>query len=129
LLRSPLAERIMGSGPSAGENGEFASTQNPAFIPWMIIALLRERSDQPVGRTMRLRNCFYEQSCIPQMLKDPQMVVIGIADGVHVIQSSEDPFVINLSGLTSRPFVPVIEHVEPSTLMPQPAAGTTAAGR
>jgi hypothetical protein len=129
LLRSPLAERIMGSGPIAGENGEFASTQNPAFIPWMIIALLRERSDQPVGRTMRLRNCFYEQSCIPQMLKDPQMVVIGIADGVHVIQSSEDPFVINLSGLTSRPFVPVIEHVEPSTLMPQPAAGTTAAGR
>jgi len=128
-LRSPLAERIMGTGPIAGENGEFSSAQNPVVIPWMIIALLRERSDQPLGRTMDLQNCDYEQNCIRRTLKDPRTVVIGIADGVHVIRSSEDPYVINLSMLTSRPFFPVIEHIEASALMPESSAGGAAGVR
>jgi hypothetical protein len=128
-LRSPLAERIMGTGPIAGENGEFSSAQNPVVIPWMIIALLRERSDQPLGRTMNLQNCDYEQNCVRQTLKDPRTVAIGIADGVHVIRSSEDPYVINLSVLTSRPIAPMIEHAEPSTLVPQPSTAGTAATR
>jgi hypothetical protein len=127
LLRSPLAERIMGTGPIAGENGEFSSAQNPIVIPFMTIALLRERTDHPIGRTMGLKGCVFEQSCIPVTLKDPHTVAIGIADAVHVIRSSEDPYVINLSGLTSRPIVPVIEHIETPRLSPEPAAAGPAA--
>jgi hypothetical protein len=127
LLRSPLAERIMGTGPIAGENGEFSSAQNPIVIPFMTIALLRERSDHPVGRTVGLKGCVFEQSCVSVALKDPHTVAIGIADAVHVIRSSEDPYVINLSGLTSRPIVPVIEHIETPAQRPEPAAAAPAA--
>jgi hypothetical protein len=122
LLRSPLAERIMGAGPIAGENGEFSSAQNPIVIPFMTIALLRERSDHPVGQTIGLKHCLYGQSCIQEALKDPHTVVIGITDGVHVIRTPEDPYVINLSGLTSRPIVPEIERIETPAPMPEPAA-------
>jgi hypothetical protein len=78
---------------------------------------------------MNLQNCDYEQNCVRQTLKDPRTVAIGIADGVHVIRSSEDPYVINLSVLTSRPIAPMIEHAEPSTLVPQPSTAGTAATR
>jgi hypothetical protein len=77
----------------------------------MIIALLRERDDHPVGRTVGVTQCVSDQQCIERALKDPHTVAIGIAD-VHVIRSRENPFVINLSLATSTPIVPVIERVQ-----------------
>ena len=109
VLRPLVAERMLGSGTSAGENAQLNSAQNPVVIPWMIIALLRERADHPVGRSVGLQICVFDQDCVRQTLRDPHSVVIGIEDPVHIIKSSVPPYVLNLSQLTSRPIVPQIE--------------------
>jgi hypothetical protein len=110
-LRPTFAQQLLGNEIYAGETAQFSSVQNPVVVPWMIIALLRERDDHPVGRTVALTQCVSDQQCIERSLKDPHMVAIGIAD-VQVIRSRENPFVINLSLPTSTPILPVIEHVQ-----------------
>jgi hypothetical protein len=108
-LRPILAERMLGDGTSAGENAQLSSAQNPVVVPWMIVALLRERHDHPVGRAVGMSVCVSDQSCVAESLRHPDTVATGVADSVHVIRSSVPPYVINLSLLTSKPVFPVIE--------------------
>jgi hypothetical protein len=118
-LRPTFAERLLGDGRNAGENAQFSSAQNPVVVPWMIIALLRERDDHPVGGAIGLTECVSDQECIERSLKNPHTVAIGIADAVHVIRSRENPFVINLSLPTSRPIAPVIQRIEEPSFKPE----------
>jgi hypothetical protein len=122
VLRPVFAERILGNGTSAGENAQLASAQNPVVVPWIIIALLRERNDHPLGRSVgSLQICVFDQACVEKTLRDPHSVVIGIEDSVHVIKSSAVPYVINLSATTSRPIVPEIERAEAWKVAPEHA--------
>jgi len=128
VLRPAFAERILGHGTSAGENAQLSSAQNPVVVPWIIIALLRERDDHPLGRSVGLQICVFDQDCVAQTLREAHSVVIGIEDSVHVIRSSTVPYVINLSAITSKPIVPAIERTEASTLAPEHATGGAASG-
>jgi len=118
-LRPAFAEQILGDGTSAGENARLASAQNPAVVPWIIIALLRERDDHPLGRSVDLQSCAFDQACVEKALRNPHAVVIGLEDSVHVIKSSAVPYVINLSAITSKPIVPRIERAEEWKAAPQ----------
>jgi hypothetical protein len=128
VLRPAFAERILGDGTSAGENAQLSSAQNPVVVPWIIVALLRERDDHPLGRSVGLQICVFDQDCVSQTLHDAHSVVIGLEDSVHVIRSSAVPYVINLSAITSKPIVPEIERTRESTLAPEPAPGRAASG-
>ena len=109
-LRPTFAERLLGDSKYTGENAQLASAQNPVVVPWMANAVLRERLDQPMGRTVGLNICIFDQPCVARTLSDPHNVAIGIEDPVHVIKSSITPYVINLSLITSKPVIPIIEH-------------------
>jgi hypothetical protein len=121
VLRPPFAELIVGKEDSAGENARLASAQNPAVVAWMIIALLRERQDHPVGRSVGLEWCATDQACVERVLHDQHSVAVAVVDPVHVVRSSAAPYVIDLSSITSRHIVPVIERIEPSMPVPKPA--------
>jgi hypothetical protein len=110
LLRPAFAQAILGSGGSAGENARLSSAQSAAVVPWMIVAVLREHDDHPVGRSVNLHGCVFDQSCVDRALRDPFSVVIGLEDSVHVIRTSAAPYVINLSAITARPIIPAVAH-------------------
>jgi len=128
VLRPAFAERILGGESSAGENAQLSSAQNPVMVPWLIIALLRERADHPLGRSVGLQICVFDQGCVQRTLRDPRTVVIGLEDSVHVVRSSAVPYVINLSAITSKPIVPDIERTDAWALSPQPPGGTASGG-
>jgi len=107
--RPALAQSV---GAGAGDGAILSSAANWVQISWMVTALLRERSDHPLGRSVRLVDCVLDQACVEQALRDPHTVAIGVADGA-LIRSAERPYVINLSLLTSRPVVPRIEPPGP----------------
>jgi hypothetical protein len=110
--RPPFEARLLGDTAKSGENTLLSSAGNPISIPWMIAALLRERPDHPVGRSVGLMICVFDQACARRAIHDSHTVVIGLADSVSVIRSSERPYVINLSLLTEKPVVPVVELVD-----------------
>jgi hypothetical protein len=107
--RPAFAEQRMPKAQGLGENAVLSSAMNPVSIPWMIDAVLRERNDHPIGRSVALIDCGFDQPCVRSALRDPKAVVIGIADTVKVTKTSEMPFVINLSLITTKSVTPVIE--------------------
>jgi hypothetical protein len=129
VFRPAFAERVLGDGASAGENARLSTAQSPAVVPWMIIALLRERNDHPVGRSVGLDWCVTDQDCVQRVLRDGHSVAVALVDSVHRIESSTVPYVINLSLLTDRPVAPVIERKEAQAPPPKAAARTATVGR
>lgn len=112
LERPAFVEQLLRGAKNVGENAVLSSSKNPVSIPWMINALLRERADQPVGKTIEIVDCAFDQSCVNSTLVGSNKVVLGITYGDAPVKSSENPFVINMSLLTSKPIVPVIQHIE-----------------
>jgi hypothetical protein len=117
LVVSPVKERpafveeLFGGAKNAGENAVLSSSKNPVSIPWMVNALLRERADHPVGKSIEIVDCAFDQGCVNGTLADSTKVALGITNGDAPVQSTENPFVINNSTLTSKPIDPIIEHV------------------
>jgi hypothetical protein len=95
----------------AGENVVLSSAKNPVSIPWMFNALLRERTDHPVGRTASLINCEFNQVCASNIFR-PNEVALLVSDADATIKSSASPYVVNLSLLTSRPGYPKIVQAD-----------------
>lgn len=110
--RPAFAEKLLSGSKNAGENAVLASSKNPVSIPWMVNALLREREDHPVGKSIEIVDCGFDQGCVNGILAGNINVALGITKRDHVpVKSIEIPFVINNSALTSKQINPVIEHV------------------
>ena len=107
LVNRPTVARSVGA--KAGENATLSSAANWVQISWMINALLRERADHPLGRSVELVDCMFNQDCIRRALRDRRTVALGVV-GDRAIKTSETPYVINFSLLTDRPYTPVIER-------------------
>ena len=107
VLRPAIAQSV---GAEAGDNAILSSAANWVQISWMVNALLRERSDHPMGRSVNLLDCVLDQGCVEQTLREPHAVALAVAYGA-VIRTSEPPYLINFSLLTAQPAVPRIELV------------------
>jgi F5/8 type C domain len=111
LSRPQRVEQYLRSGRTMAENAILASSANPISIPWMINALLRERTDHPIGKTVEIASCSFDRACAEEKLNEGD-VVISLASGGAPVRVPENPFVINLSQLTSHPVHPAIELVK-----------------
>lgn len=117
LVVSPVKERpafveeLFGEAKNAGENAVLSSSKNPVSIPWMVNALLRERTARSAGKSIEIVDCGFDQVCASGILADSTKVALGITYGDVPIQSTEKPFIINNSTLTSKPINPIIEHI------------------
>ena len=109
--RPAFVEELFGRVKNIGGNAVLSSSKNPVTIPWMVNALLRERVDHPVGKSIGIVDCSFDQSCVNGTLADGANVALGITNGDVPIKSTEDPFIINNSTLTSKPIYPTMEHV------------------
>jgi hypothetical protein len=93
------------------DNAVLASSQNLVSIPWMVNALLRERSDYP---RIQVVGCEFDQSCANRWLLDPNSVVVGYSYGAAPINAAAEPFVINFSLLTTAPVTPSVTVIRAS---------------
>jgi hypothetical protein len=91
------------------DNAVMASSINPVSIPWMVNALLRERRDHPA---FQMVDCAFDQACANGWLQDPKKIVLGYTNGIETIKTAVEPFVINLSALTSNAVNPSIVRGE-----------------
>lgn len=110
MERPAFVERLLKGTGSTGENTVFSSAKNPVSIPWMINALLRERTDHPVGTSIPIVDCEFDQVCANNVPSNDAKVVLSITNGDIPFISAEDPFIINNSLLTSRPVYPSVLH-------------------
>lgn len=78
-------------------------------IPWVFNAIFRERTDHPVGRSIDIIDCHFDQKCAKENLAMGKIVLLQTYGGMDRIRVSEKPFVINLSMLTVNPVSPNIE--------------------
>jgi hypothetical protein len=110
IARPEYVESVLGAA-YAGENATLSSSGNPVTIPWMVTALLRERADSPIGKSIGMVDCGNDQNCANSVLAETNNVVLAYTDGNVPIKSTDNPFLINNSALTSRPVNPVIERI------------------
>lgn len=99
-----------GGNRGLGDNAVLSSAKNPVSLPWMIAAVLRERSDHPLGVTQGLKICYFNRNCEEYYLSQGD-IVLGITNGQEPVISHHTPYVINFSELTSRPVYPVIQKL------------------
>jgi len=109
-IRPAFAEELLGAAKNAADNAVLSSSQNPVSIPWMVNALLRERTDHPGVRSIEVVDCGLDIACVSDTLANSANVAVGITYGDVPIKSTENPFIINMSSLTSKPIDPIIEH-------------------
>lgn len=110
VARLEYVESTLGAA-YAGENATLSSSGNSVTISFMMNALLRERSDSPVGKSIEFVDCGSDQNCVNRVLAETNNVALGYTDGSAPIKSADNPFLINNSVLTSRPVHPVIERI------------------
>jgi hypothetical protein len=107
--RPAFVEELFQGTAAIGENAVLSSSKNPISISWMINALLREREDHPLGKSIEIVDCSFDQNCVTNTLMYSDKVALGITYGDVPIKSIENPFEINNSILTSKPVYPTIE--------------------
>ncbi len=110
VARPAFVESTLGAA-DAGDNAMLSTSTNPILIPFMVTALLRERTDSPIGKSIEMVDCRNDQNCVNSVLADTDNVALAYTDGSVPIKSAENPFLINNSTLTSRPMEPVIERI------------------
>lgn len=108
--RPPFIERIVANTRGIGDNAYMSTSQNPVSLPWMVNAILRERKDHPIGKTVDMVTCFFDEACLKQNLATDKVVVM-LTRGDKPIRVAQTPYVINLSELTSRPVQPIAGEV------------------
>jgi hypothetical protein len=109
--RPSFAEHIISYSRYGNDNAMLATShdrQDPSFVPWMFHAIFREFSERP---KINLVNCGFDQLCANAALQHEGTVVLGYTDGLTEIRSPVEPFVINLSLLTSQPTTPTISRI------------------
>ena len=109
--RPSFAEHIISDSRYGNDNVMLATShdrQDPAFVLWMFHAIFREFSERP---RIHLVNCAFDQLCANAAVQHEGTVVLGYTDGLTEIRSPVEPFVINLSLLTSQPTMPTISRI------------------
>ena len=76
----------------------------------LINAILHEKPNQPVGRTISMVNCGINQFCAQQNLIVGNVVILGYSG--NAVITAKKPFIINLSLSASKPVIPKIEIVK-----------------
>ena len=115
LVIRPNVSRLIGvdtlisNNKYGNENAVLASSQNPVSIPWMFNAILREHE-----KNYNLFDCAFDtMACVENATKEGGNIVIAYTNGLDPIESSVEPYLINLSELTSEPVHPVVNIIEP----------------
>lgn len=114
--RPAFLENLYEEHPSLSENFVLTSSQNPVSILWMINALLRERNDHPLGKSMELVDCGFDQHCINDVYSHPNKVALALTMDDKPMKLIEQPFIINNTTLTTQPREPVIRRLRPDTI-------------
>lgn len=108
--RPSFVEQMVSKDPLYGtENAVLATSQNPVAVPWMLNAVFREINGRP---PINLIDCSFDQSCANAAVQNEGTVVLGYTRGPTEIRSPVEPFVINLSLLTSQPIMPIISRMD-----------------
>ena len=76
----------------------------------LINAILHEKPNQPVGRTVNMVNCGRNQYCAQQNLIAGNVVILDYSG--NTVITAKKPFIINLSLSASKPVIPKIEIVK-----------------
>lgn len=104
----------MNTGNYGNDNAVLASSRNPVSIPWMFNALVRERDHKPEFKVI---DCASDVACIGTALENTKSVVIAYINGNVTINSSVEPYVINLSELTKNPAYPTTKIAESPSIL------------
>jgi hypothetical protein len=91
------------------DNAVLASAMNPISIPWMVIALLRERPEYP---GVRIEGCGYDEACTINTLLYSKAVAVGYSSGVELFFTPVRPYVINVSLLNTNAIIPSVNSVK-----------------
>lgn len=99
------AEAWLEGSPKAGENAVLASSQNPVSIPWMLKAVLRERTDHPLGADVLMIPCDDSALCADMVATRTRHVALSIVgpDAPMARCPVSNAFVIDFRLLTQRP--------------------------
>lgn len=103
--RPSFAEKVGNDTGYGNDNAVLASWPNPVSIPWMLNAVFREISGRP---KIRMVDCAFDQLCANIAAQNEGTIALGYTKGLTEIRSPVDPYIINLSLLTSQPVVPRI---------------------
>lgn len=114
--RPAFLENLYEEHPYLSENFVLTSSQNPVSILWMINALLRERNDHPLGKSIELVDCGFDQHCINDVYSHPNKVALALTMDDKPMKLIEQPFIINNTTLTTQPREPVIKRLRPDTI-------------
>jgi len=112
-------ENLLTDDKYGNDNAVLASSKNPVSIPWMINAVLREELPD---NNLNIVDCGFDtESCVANALANPKNIAVAYVNGSGApksvfIKSQTQPYVINISELTSKPVNPVIKIVESPTI-------------
>ena len=107
--RPSFVEQMVNNNPHYGnQNAVLATSENPVSVLWMLSAVFREISERP---RINLVDCASDQFCANAAVQNEGTIVLGYTREPTEIRSPVEPFVINLSLLTSQPTMPVISRM------------------
>jgi hypothetical protein len=78
----------------------------------MINALLRERKDHPLGKSKMLVECLFSEDCIKETMAIPDKIALSLTYGEKPVKMSVEPFIINITTLTSSPIYENLSKVD-----------------
>lgn len=87
------------------ENAVLTTAMNHVSYPWIVIAVLREITDDPIGDNAGIIDCGFDQACVSNWLSQG-FIVIAATDGQRPNPFLDKAYVINPSLLTSEPVLP-----------------------
>jgi hypothetical protein len=106
LVVRPRHERPKAIGPAfdnavvPGQNLVLSSSQHPEHIQQMLHAVLRERSDHPVGRSLEFWDCRFDRECAERNLfRKSRVVLVQVRADDAGPHRGGSAFVIDLSEL------------------------------
>lgn len=107
--RPSFVEQMVNNNQRYGnENAVLATSQNPVSVLWMLSAVLRELKERP---RINLVDCASDQSCANAAIQNEGTIALGYMRELTEIRSPVEPFIINLSLLTSQPTIPLISRI------------------
>lgn len=112
-------ENLLTNDKYGNDNAVLASSKNPVSIPWMINAVFRE--ELPDNKLNVVDCGFDTESCVAIALAKPKNIAVAYVNGSGApksdfIKSPTQPYVINISELTSKLVNPAIKIVESPTI-------------
>ena len=114
IARPAFAEQMINNTRYGNDNAVLATSKNPVSVPWMLHAVFREIGGRP---EINLVDCSFDQFCANAAVQNERTVVLGYMKGPTEIRSPVEPFVINLSLLTSQPTIPLMLKINNTPIL------------